>query len=50
MFHCQGWNNVWSVTDVGAKHVCLDAVVGEEIFKLISKENVTNYMWSADGS
>jgi fatty-acyl-CoA synthase len=43
IFHCQGWNNVWAVTNVGAKHVCLDAVAGDEIFKLISKERVTNF-------
>ncbi len=41
MFHSQGWNNVWSVTAVGAKHVCLDAIVGDEIYKLASRENVT---------
>ena len=42
MFHSQGWNFIWAVTSVGAKHVCLDAIQGEQIFKLISKENVTN--------
>jgi fatty-acyl-CoA synthase len=41
MFHSQGWNNVWSVTAVGAKHVCLDAVVGDEIYKLAAREGVT---------
>ena len=41
MFHSQGWNYVWAVTAVGAKHVCLDAVVGDQIFKLISREHVT---------
>jgi fatty-acyl-CoA synthase len=41
MFHSQGWNNVWSVTAVGAKHVCLDAIVGDEIYKLAARENVT---------
>ena len=41
MFHSQGWNNVWSVTSIGAKHVCLDAIVGEKIFKFASRENVT---------
>ncbi len=41
MFHSQGWNYIWAVSAVGGKHVCLDAVIGEEVHKLISKENVT---------
>ncbi|MGV8074040.1 MAG: long-chain-fatty-acid--CoA ligase [Syntrophobacteraceae bacterium] len=42
MFHSQGWNYVWAVSAVAGKHVCLDAVVAEEVHKLINKENVTN--------
>jgi fatty-acyl-CoA synthase len=41
MFHSQGWNYVWAVTTVGAKHVCLDAIVADQIHALISRENVT---------
>jgi len=42
MFHCQGWCFVWGITAVGAKHVCLTAVRGEQIYKLMSEENVTH--------
>jgi len=41
MFHCQGWGFVWAVTAVGAKHVCLEAVRPEAIYKLVEKEGVT---------
>jgi fatty-acyl-CoA synthase len=42
MFHSQGWNFVWAVTAIGAKHVCLDAVRAEQIFDLMAKEGVTH--------
>lgn len=42
MFHCQGWCFVWGVTAIGAKHVCLDAVREEQIYKLMDKEDVTH--------
>jgi fatty-acyl-CoA synthase len=42
MFHSQGWNFVWAVTAVGAKHVCLDAVRAEQIYELMAKEGVTH--------
>ena len=42
MFHANGWCFVWAVTAVGAKHVCLDAVRGKEMYELIEDEDVTN--------
>jgi len=42
MFHCQGWCLVWGVTAVGAKHVCLDAVRAEQVYQLMTRENVTH--------
>lgn len=42
MFHSQGWNFVWAVTAVGARHVCLDAVRAEQIYELMAREGVTH--------
>jgi fatty-acyl-CoA synthase len=42
MFHSQGWCFVWAVTAIGGKHVCLDAVRAEPIYKLMAEENVTH--------
>jgi fatty-acyl-CoA synthase len=42
MFHSQGWCFVYAVTVVGAKHVCLDAVRAEEIYRLMAAEQVTH--------
>ncbi|MDQ7783664.1 MAG: acyl--CoA ligase family protein [Desulfomonilaceae bacterium] len=42
MFHCNGWCFPWTVTAVGATHVCLRRATPEEIFRLIQKENVTH--------
>ena len=42
MFHCNGWCFTWGVTAVGATHVCLRAVVAEEIYRLIEEEGVTH--------
>ncbi|MGW8193198.1 MAG: AMP-binding protein, partial [Desulforhopalus sp.] len=42
MFHCNGWCFTWGVTAVGATHVCLRAVVADDIFRLINQEKVTH--------
>ncbi len=42
MFHCNGWCFTWGVTAAGATHVCLRAVVAEEIYRLIEQEGVTH--------
>jgi fatty-acyl-CoA synthase len=42
MFHCNGWCTTWAVTAIGGTHVCLPAVDGEEIWRLIDTEGVTH--------
>ena len=42
MFHCNGWCFTWGVTAVGATHVCLRAVVAEDIYRLIETEDVSH--------
>ncbi len=42
MFHCNGWCFTWGVTAVGATHVCLRAVVADDIFRLIDQEEVSH--------
>ena len=42
MFHCNGWCFTWGVTSVGATHLCLRAVVADDIFRLIETEKVTH--------
>lgn len=42
MFHCNGWCFTWGVTAAGATHVCLRAVVADDIFRLIEQEEVTH--------
>jgi fatty-acyl-CoA synthase len=42
MFHCNGWCFTWGITAMGATHVCLRAVVPEQIYKLIAAEGVTH--------
>ena len=41
MFHANGWTFVWTVTAVGATHVCLRKVEPRAIFELMAKEQVT---------
>src|SRR6202044_1042851 len=41
MFHANGWTFVWTITAVGALHVCLDKVEAARIFSLIGQERVT---------
>jgi fatty-acyl-CoA synthase len=42
MFHCNGWCETWAVTAVGGTHVCLPAVRGGEIWRLIDAHGVTH--------
>jgi fatty-acyl-CoA synthase len=41
MFHCNGWSFVWTVTAVGAKHICLRKVEPQAVFECIRSESVT---------
>jgi fatty-acyl-CoA synthase len=41
MFHANGWTFVWTVTAVGATHICLRKVEPARIFPLINAERVT---------
>jgi fatty-acyl-CoA synthase len=41
MFHANGWTFVWTVTAVGATHVCLPKVDPRLVFELIEKERIT---------
>jgi len=42
MFHCNGWCMTWGVTAVAGRHVCLPAVRGDELWRLIEEEKVTH--------
>jgi acyl-CoA synthetase (AMP-forming)/AMP-acid ligase II len=41
MFHANGWTFVWSVTAVGARHVCLRKVDPVKVFELVEQESVS---------
>lgn len=41
MFHCNGWCGPWSLTAVAATHVCLRAVRGDDMWRLIDTEHIT---------
>ena len=41
MFHANGWTFTWTVTAVGAAHVCLRKVESSRIFDALEKERVT---------
>ena len=41
MFHANGWTFTWTVTAVGATHVCLRKVDPAKIFELISAERIS---------
>jgi len=41
MFHANGWTYVWTVTAVGATHVCLRKVDAAAVFDHIKRERVT---------
>ena len=40
MFHCNGWCGPWSVTAAAGTHVCLRAVRGDDMWRLIDTEAV----------
>jgi fatty-acyl-CoA synthase len=41
MFHANGWTFVWTVTAVGATHVCLRKVDPVAIFEIIRQESIS---------
>ena len=41
MFHANGWTFTWTVTAVGAAHICLRKIEPAKIFDLIRAERVT---------
>jgi fatty-acyl-CoA synthase len=41
MFHANGWTFTWTVTAVGATHVCLPKVEPRRVFELIAGERIT---------
>jgi fatty-acyl-CoA synthase len=41
MFHANGWTFTWTVTAVGARHVCLRKVDPAAVFRVIAAEGVT---------
>jgi fatty-acyl-CoA synthase len=41
MFHANGWTFIWTVTAVGARHVCLRKVEPAAVFEKIKQESVT---------
>ncbi len=42
MFHANGWTFTWTVTGVGATHVCLRKVEASAIYATINREQVTH--------
>jgi fatty-acyl-CoA synthase len=42
MFHCNGWCFPWTVTAQAGVHVCLRAVRGPEMWRLMAAEGVTH--------
>ncbi|HWT09058.1 MAG TPA: acyl-CoA synthetase [Roseomonas sp.] len=42
MFHCNGWCFPWTVTAQAGVHVCLRAVRGPDMWRLMADEGVTN--------
>ena len=42
MFHCNGWCFTWAVTAIGGTHVCLRAVLPEDVFRIIETENISH--------
>src|SRR5438045_1592224 len=41
MFHANGWTFVWTITAIGATHICLPKVEPRAVFELMAKEQVT---------
>lgn len=42
MFHCNGWCTTWALTAAAGAHVCLPAVRGPEVWKLLDNEAITH--------
>ena len=42
LFHCNGWCFPWTIAALNGTHICLRAVRGDEIFKLIKQHRVTH--------
>jgi fatty-acyl-CoA synthase len=42
MFHCNGWCFPWTITALAGTHVCLRAVRGSEMWRLMAEEGVTH--------
>jgi fatty-acyl-CoA synthase len=42
MFHCNGWCHPWAIAAAGGAQVCLRAVRGDAIWRLIDDEGVTH--------
>jgi fatty-acyl-CoA synthase len=43
MFHCNGWTFTWTVTAMGARHICLRKVEPLKVFELVASEGVTMF-------
>jgi fatty-acyl-CoA synthase len=41
MFHANGWTFVWTVTAVGATHVCLRKVEPSAVYELMERESIS---------
>ena len=42
MFHCNGWCHPWAIVAAGGRQVCMRAVRGDEMWRLIDTEGVTH--------
>jgi fatty-acyl-CoA synthase len=42
MFHCNGWCHTWAIAAVGGTQVCVRALRGPEVWRLIDEEGVTH--------
>ena len=42
MFHCNGWCHPWAIVAAGGVQVCLRAVRGDAVWRLIDEEGVTH--------
>ncbi len=42
MFHCNGWCFPWTITALGGTHVCLRAVRGPDLWRLMAAHGVTH--------
>ena len=42
MFHCNGWCHAWAIVACGGTQVCMRAVRGDELWRMIDEEGVTH--------